>query len=186
MNIKILYFLILTSFFNCTLLFSQDYEQPEDETLDDPFSKPTLWARLKTTPEDDDLWQKYFGKDLFELSEEEYTYYEQLRNKLIQDNIEWVEEVESKKNIRLQKQRNVISKEDPYYLSLLENITRNFAMIELYFYDEFEKYNSEYVTYEEVYPNGDYNKRTWVTENDKRLKELKMSYYSQHTETSEY
>lgn len=59
------------------------------------------------------------------------------------------------------------------YSDLVQNISRNFPMIEQYFEEQFAKYGHEYVYYHVKHPDKSYNKTTWVDEHEAELRKLR-------------
>lgn len=144
--------------------------------IEDPFSKPELWAKLNTSPQDDYLWKMYFGKDLFDLTTEQYKMYESLRNHLIakeeKKNEAMMQKIYQERNNITSEGAIVSLRDDVNYQELVSNVSKNFALIEAFFTQKFEQIGSEYVSYYEMYPNSDYNHTQWVDEHESRLEEL--------------
>ena len=126
---------------------------------DDPLNKPSIWAALVDNPQNNGLWSKYFGKDLFDLTKEEGVNFKTWRSELI-----------AAQNAPVTVRRSPI--EDDALNRLTNNISKNFVLIEDYFNSEFKKMGVEYVSYGEKYPDQSFNKIVWVEEHEKKLKEL--------------
>ncbi|MEH0155007.1 hypothetical protein V6R21_12750 [Limibacter armeniacum] len=171
-------FFYILLFFAFNLLTSNAKAQTVSNdiaSMNDPFMKPELWAKLKTQPDNDYFWKLYFGKDLFDLPEDQYKIYEGLRQKLIKEENKRRAAVKKKiieRKIAEEAETNNRFASDPIYQDLVSNISKNFVMIEMYFTDKFEEAGSEYVSYFDMYPNNDYNKIQWVDEHEHRLGEL--------------
>lgn len=166
---------ILTQFFTITLFvligagtsYAQYYD--DSEMLEDPLVRPDVWKLLKENPQDEYLWSRYFGKDLFDISPEEYQLYEILKSDLMNSNKGYQEEVEMAKIERKLAQQSFTQSD---YDNWSQNISLNFGQIEIYFSERFSAMGSEYVSYYELYPNEEYNLTKWVDEHEARLKEL--------------
>lgn len=143
---------------------------PAGKNAQDPLNKPKIWDKLKADPDDDNLWQAYFGKDLFNLSKEEMGNFKLWKQRL-QDEFATNEATnESRKlNSRAEAQAAAYASE---FKRLMENVNRNFMMIEEYFTEKFAQHGEKYITYREKYPDGKYNKTLWVEQQEKRLLEL--------------
>lgn len=147
--------------------YAQYYD--DSELLEDPLVKPQIWKQLKQNPQDEYLWSRYFGKDLFDISIEEYQLYEVLKSDLMNSNKGYQEEMEKAK-IERKITQQAFSQND--YDEWSQNINLNFSQIEIYFKEKFLAMGSEYVSYYELYPNEEYNLTKWVDEHEARLKEL--------------
>ncbi|MBD0402542.1 hypothetical protein [Flammeovirga sp. EKP202] len=152
---------------NPAMSYAQYYD--DSEMLEDPLVKPQIWKQLKERPQDEYLWAKYFGKDLFDITPEEYQMYEVLKSDLLNSDKSYQEEIEKAKLERKMAQQT-FSQSD--YDQWTKNISLNFGQIEVYFTERFSAMGSEYVSYYELYPNEDYNLTKWVDEHEARLKEL--------------
>lgn len=150
-------------------IFAQEYS----DVVEDPLGKPNEWAALATNPQNDKLWEKYFGKDLFSLSREENAMFNQLKQYLL--NKEKIEQ--DKVNYAVLKRKSEtrsfkdFTKEE--YNQLIQNVTKNFPIIEDYFAYQYEVLGEKYVKYEDAYPLGEISKQKWVDEQEKKIEELK-------------
>ncbi|OHX67944.1 hypothetical protein [Flammeovirga pacifica] len=150
-----------------TLTYAQYYD--EEQMIEDPLVKPHIWSQLKESPTDEKLWAMYFGKDLFDITAEEYQLYEILKKDLLNTDKSYLQEQEQARIDRVLSQSTVSENE---FESWTRNISLNFGQIELYFTDKFSSLGSEYVPYSELYEEGEYNLTQWVDEHESRLKEL--------------
>lgn len=152
----------------------------QQREAEDPLMKPKIWSQLKDQPDNDVLWQKYFGKGLFTLNKKEYALYEQLKQHL---KAEESERAQARAVILQQKAQPSpqpsskhtpsLTGEDLAFQEWTKNITKNFGMIEVYFEDKFAEMGGEYIQYAEIHPNGRYSKTQWVDEHEQRLDELR-------------
>lgn len=139
--------------------------------LKDPLKKPGVWAKLETDPKNDNLWQSYFGKDLFELTPEEGKNYHVWQAYLVQ----------TKKKKELEEEKALLKKfaskdympQSAYLKKLMSNIAKNFMLIEDYFDGEFEKAGGAYTFYEEKHPKGDFNRVLWIELQENELIKLR-------------
>ncbi|NLR89960.1 hypothetical protein [Flammeovirga agarivorans] len=141
----------------------------DSQMIEDPLVKPTIWAKLKEAPTDEHLWEMYFGKNLFDITPEEYQLYEVLKSDLMKVDLGFQNEQEQARINRTLAQQAVTQSD---YESWTRNISLNFGQIELYFTERFKSLGSEYVPYHELYPDDEYNLTKWVDEHESRLEEL--------------
>ncbi|ANQ51285.2 hypothetical protein KMW28_16735 [Flammeovirga yaeyamensis] len=153
--------------FGSTLAHAQYYD--DEQMIEDPLVKPHIWSQLKENPTDENLWVMYFGKDLFDITAEEYQLYEILKKDLLNADKDFQAQQEQAKINRALSRAQVTQTE---YEDWTRNINLNFGQIELYFTDKFSELGSEYVPYSELYEEGEYNLTQWVDEHESRLKEL--------------
>ena len=103
--------------------------QEFNSVIEDPLGKPEIWALLEKNPNDDPMWEKYYGKDLFSFTKEEYKDFEKLKLHLIKKYQERKEKEEldlmQKKDAYLSKRYRDISEET--YQQLIQNIKKNFV-----------------------------------------------------------
>jgi len=166
-NKIILAFVFLT--FIATSLFAQ---------TEDPLSKPKVWAALKKNPNSDQMWMRYFEKDLFDLNKEEYEKYKNWKNELL---VEY-KKIQEEKEITAQKRRDAYFAQrygkatgELDYEELVQNVYKNFPMIEQYFTEQFKRYGEKYEPYAEKHPDGKFNKTKWVEEQEIRLEDLEIN-----------
>lgn len=141
--------------------------------LKDPLKKPEVWKKLEIDPKNDNLWQSYFGKDLFELTPEEGKNYHVWQAHLVQ----------AKKRKEKEEEDALIKKytkkeylpQSNYLRKMMSNISKNFMLIEDYFDDEFEKAGGSYIFYEEKHPKGDLNRVLWIELQENELIKLKRN-----------
>ncbi|GAA4839183.1 hypothetical protein [Algivirga pacifica] len=147
----------------------------EVATMDDPYRKPEIWKRISEDPDSDYWWRIYFGKDLFDLSSEEYILYESIRERLIQTK-ESEKEVQQSHVYSYNLSNKVLQteslKDDLIYRELTANISKNFFLIEDYFSQKFNEMGMDYIFYQDAYPNEDYNRMHWVREHEMQLEEM--------------
>lgn len=137
----------------------------------DPLKKPTVWKKLETDPKNDNLWQTYFGKDLFELTPEEGQNYHVWQAFLVQ----------AKKKRELEEEQKLLKKyaqkdyqpQSAYLRKMMGNVSKNFMLIEDYFDDEFQRAGGTYTFYEEKHPKGEFNRVLWVELQESELIKLK-------------
>ncbi|AZQ60995.1 hypothetical protein EI427_01810 [Flammeovirga pectinis] len=153
--------------FSTSVSYAQYYD--DEELLEDPLVKPRIWSQLKQNPTDEYLWSRYFGKDLFDITPDEYQLYEILKNDLMNQDQGYQQELEQAK-IERKIAQQAYTKND--YAAWSENISLNFGQIEVYFTEKFDAMGSEYVPYHELYPEEEYNLTKWVDEHEARLEEL--------------
>ena len=139
--------------------------------MNDPLKKPDTWKRLIEDPKNDNLWHSYFGKDLFELTATESRDYKLWKSQLILAQRKKQEEEREKLLDKFKTEESYVAK-SPYLRNLMSNISKNFMLIEDFFDDEFSKHGAKYDFYEDKYPKGDFNKISWIEENEKKLIEL--------------
>ena len=138
------------------------------QTVNDPLKKPTIWKRLVDDPKNDNLWQSYFGKDLFELTSDESRNYKKWKSDLVIAKRN-KEQAETNKLLDKYKSGDSYVAKSPYLQKLMSNISKNFMLIEDYFDEEFDRYGASYEFYEDKYPKGEYNKVQWIEEHEKKL-----------------
>ena len=147
------------------------FAQGSDEIADDPLRNKHIWAKLLVYPLDEILWQQYFGKDLFDLTAQEYEMMEHLKGRIqtrerkAQEAIQ-VNRDNRKKEYAKKYKNTVLSQE---YYDLITNIQENFELIEAFFAKEFTKYQLDYLRYDELHPDKKYNLIKWVDEQEARL-----------------
>jgi len=141
----------------------------------DPLDKPLIWKQLQANPSNEALWMAYFGKDLFDLSDEEYENFTDWKNNLIQARESFNNHEVKKVLVKKQEYyKNVYGNiKDPYYQNLISNITSNFLMIEEYFQEQYDFYNVEYIFYSKKYPKGDFDREQWISEQEKKLEHMR-------------
>ncbi len=168
---------ILLLFFLCSTSVLQAQEVVESMEKD-PLRKPNIWEKLKEDPSSDELWFKYFGKDLFELSQEEYKSFQEWQSGLQAQKQRLHEE--SQRRIAARKlshsrrsQTNKYLLEE--YYNLADNINKNFDLIDDYFAREFKALNYHYDKYKDMFPEDGFPKEQWVRENQQKLIKLKSS-----------
>ncbi|MEN7550151.1 hypothetical protein AAG747_19685 [Rapidithrix thailandica] len=160
------------------MTISVQAQTAENTFEEDPLLKPNIWQQLSDDPYNDDLWMKYFDKDLFNLNSKEYELYTSCRNGLLQKNLA----KQRKREEALQKfreeyvQQRYGEKQKLDYRELVQNIAKNFPMIEEYFDAQFNVYEIDYLFYDEKHPDGKYNKTKWVEEHETKLQKLKEDY----------
>ncbi len=154
---------------------TQAQSELEQEFIKDPLLKPSIWNQLELQPKSETLWQKYFSKSLFDLSQQEYQLYTTLKSKLLEKERLAEQEAAKRKNERKLKYYNqkLNSEDNEYYLSLIQNIEQNITIIDLYFKEKYQELGFDYITYKEAYPQEDYSKTKWVEEKEKQLAQLK-------------
>lgn len=159
--------------FSCILLFlvsSVAYSQ-DDITKEDPLLNLKVWEQLVEKPNNDALWEVYFGKDLFSLDKNENEKYELWKTKLNEAKKKREEEMRMKILARRNSGKQQYNEFD--YEVIVKNPLKNFGLIEDHFKKEFKKYNLSYLSYNDKHPEGTYNKISWIEDQEKKLKELK-------------
>jgi hypothetical protein len=58
---------------------------------------------------------------------------------------------------------------------LKANLFENFFIIEDYYDEAFAEFGEKYLFYNKKYPKGGYSEAQWISEQDKKLKELKKA-----------
>jgi len=84
------------------------------------------------------------------------------------------EQREMEKNIYLTKMEEALVAEPTILVELKDNIDANFLIIEDILWEEYEDLGAEYRFYEDVHPDGEYNKERWVDDRSKELRFMKM------------
>ena len=72
-SLKILFFLILTFCYTVSIA----------QIVKDPLKKPSIWQQLETSPDNNSLWEKYYGKSLAQMSTSEKTQMQGLQTYLM-------------------------------------------------------------------------------------------------------
>ena len=143
---------------------------------EDPLAKPDVWKRLKENPSDEHPWKVYMGKDLFSLTKEEYAQYNKLKSHLL--NLK-AEENEKRELVMLKRREDYYDKrygkkiQTEEYEELVQNIFKNFPIIEQYFDEQFKEQGETYKPYSVAHPDGQYSKVKWVEEHELKLLMLK-------------
>jgi hypothetical protein len=140
--------------------------------VQDPLSKPQIWKTLLERPEDDALWSSYLGEDLFSLDKARYQQYTAWKAQLIEEK----KLEEEKKELELVKKRQEYMEKrsgrnysERDYQELLQNVFKNFSIIEQYFADQFKLHGQQYTWYQQVHPDEKYSKTKWVEEQEQKL-----------------
>ncbi len=131
----------------------------------DPLKKPHIWRKLASEPTNVALWQAYFGKDIFEFSDVEHEQWSAWRKELLKAR-EGGDAADRQRASDVYKYGQL---QDPYYQNLISNLHGNFVMIEDYFSEQFKFYNQTYTFYSDKYPKGNFNRETWISEQEQRL-----------------
>ncbi|MCS6831980.1 MAG: hypothetical protein NZ521_00235 [Flammeovirgaceae bacterium] len=163
---------IFTLFFLMTM-GSRAYAQEISDVIEDPLGKPREWAALASNPQNDKLWEKYFGKDLFSLTKEENALFNKLKQHLLNKEKSEQDKVNDaliQRKIQSRSFRDFTKEE---YNALVQNVTKNFPIIEDYFAYQYSLLGEKYVKYEDAYPTGEISKQKWVDEQEKKIEELK-------------
>jgi len=157
-------------------LFAQDSKV----TIDDPLKKPPIWEQLKKSPYNDALWTSYFEQDLFSLTREQYISYNEWKAYLVELKSK---EIEAKELELLKRREEYLAKRYSHkrkltesdFDELVQNVSKNFPIIEQYFYEQFEALGEKYELYVEAHPEKKYNQTRWVEEHEEKLLNLKMN-----------
>ena len=163
------------------LLFSvQVYAQDAKVAIEDPLKKPAIWEQLKQSPYNDALWTNYFDQDLFSLTREQYISYNEWKSFLVELQSK---EIEAKELELLKRREEYLAERYSHkrkltesdFDALVQNVNKNFPIIEQYFLEQFEALGEKYKSYAEAHPDKNYNQTKWVEENEERLLNLKMN-----------
>lgn len=146
----------------------------------DPLKKPAIWEQLKESPYNDALWTSYFDQDLFSLTREQYINYNEWKSSLVELQSK---EIEANELELLKRREEYLAKRYSHkrkltesdFDELVQNVTKNFPIIEQYFLEQFEALGEKYKSYAEVHPDKKYNQTRWVEENEEKLLNLKMN-----------
>ncbi len=141
----------------------------------DPLNKPDVWKKLEANPMHEALWIAYFGKDLFDFSDQEYNQFMQWKQQLIAQRKLGPEKTGgTQQKAKVEYYEKIYGKiRDPYYQNLISNIHSNFLMIEEYFQEQFDFYGQVYVPYTEKHPRENFDKEQWIAEQEKTLTQLR-------------
>ncbi|GAB4336586.1 MAG: hypothetical protein OHK0038_14890 [Flammeovirgaceae bacterium] len=147
----------------------------ESDVIEDPLDKPKEWAAVSNNPKNDKLWEKYFGKDLFSLNKEENLMFNNLKQYLL--NKEKAITDKQDYEVMLRKTQSRYKKFENFtkaqYNELVQNVNKNFPIIEDYFAYQYELLGEKYVTYQDAYPTGEITKQEWIEEQELKIEELK-------------
>jgi hypothetical protein len=161
----------LALFFVLLLFSFTGSAQSEVAIEEDPLKKPTVWSKLRTSPNNDQLWTDYFGKDLFTLSSQEIKLMRQCQSLISKLENQAEKQVE----LALMKRNGNVSKVytaadlPQYYRHMVANVNLNFALIEEFFQEEFAAVGRDYVLFQEMHPNDGYSRIAWVSEQEAAL-----------------
>lgn len=172
---KGLFFILALLLTNLQLL-----AQDTKKSIEDPLKKPVIWEQLKESPYDDALWTNYFDQDLFSLTREQYISYNEWKSFLVELQSK---EIEANELELLKRREEYLAKRYSHkrkltesdFDELVQNVTKNFPIIEQYFLEQFEALGEKYQSYAEVHPDKKYNQTRWVEENEEKLLNLKMN-----------
>ena len=176
LNTPLLFFKVTIVFL---LLSSLAFCQSEEGNIDDPLKKPEIWEKLKVNPYNDALWTAYFNEDLFTLTKEQYIDFNAWKVYLV----DLQSQENEKKELELLKRREeYLANRYSYkkltesdFEELVQNVSKNFPIIEQYFKEQFEALGEKYQFYVDVHPEKEYNHTRWVEENEAKLMNLKMN-----------
>jgi hypothetical protein len=147
----------------------------ESNVIEDPLDKPNEWAAVASNPNNDKLWEKYFGKDLFSFNKEENLLFNNLKQHLLNKE----KAIVDKQNyeVMLRKSQNRYKRFEHFtqaqYNDLIQNVNKNFPIIEDYFAYQYDLLGEQYVTYQDAYPTGEITKQKWIDEQELKIEELK-------------
>ncbi len=166
--------------FAMVLMGTQLHAQDSATTINDPLKKPAIWEQLKQTPYNDALWTAYFDQDLFSLTREQYISYNEWKASLVELQSK---EIEAKELELLKRREEYLANRYSHkrkltesdFDALVQNVNKNFPIIEQYFLEQFEALGEKYKSYAEVHPDKKYNQTRWVEENEEKLLNLKMN-----------
>ncbi|WP_027003327.1 hypothetical protein [Hugenholtzia roseola] len=156
--------------------------------LNDPLSKPAIWAKLKANPNQLGLWEEYLGKKLEAMSAEEknqmLTWQDELAllalasNEIVvsvsattnQDDEYFIYELQAQEWKNMQE---VVMNPSDEMTHLKQNVDENFAILEDLFAETFEEYGETYVYYADKYPTKNYSQTAWIEEQEAKIRSFK-------------
>lgn len=162
------------------LFLSYSLHAQDNTSINDPLEKPTVWEQLEQNPYNDALWTTYFEEDLFSLTKEQYINYNAWKAYLVDLQSKKIEEsklalLKRREEYLANRYKHKRKLTESDFDELVQNVSKNFPIIEQYFFEQFEALGEKYETYADVHPEKKYNHTKWVEENEEKLMNLRLN-----------
>jgi len=162
------------------ILLSYSLHAQDSTSINDPLEKPAIWEQLKQNPYNDAFWTTYFEEDLFSLTKEQYINYNAWKAYLVDLKSKKIEEdklalLKRREEYLANRYKHKRKLTESDFEELVQNVSKNFPIIEQYFNEQFEALGEKYQSYADVHPENKYNQTKWVEENEEKLMNLRLN-----------